>query len=1256
MYDLRQHTEEVTRGLEQSLPVLRAAELRLQGIAETKPYRLAYLLRRLTFDLIQGSKEEKRQVLGWLLSRLCGRQSPYKRLNNPLFDSAALISQVTETLTDTVSLLQRTLATLAPVPGPHNEPVPFASLAFRGPRGFSGCHLTPYRQLVRTAATLSPWAQRSPAPARVLTAFARLPRVRVLAMTPGTGAAIYAWLCTQTWPAWVLQTTDHDVAAFRGNSDPRLVCNFPAAVPWDVTWDVEVVPVANAVDSLEYAVLQWLVCPEAPFPGVTIDRALPPGDAAPLPSDALRVSRDVLPPLLVTTEPVPEQDWAWLQAAAMRNPGCYVVTALAAAGGMAVALPTYDRVLAVPEEQLEAYQKLAHALVTTPTAPQARAKQRAADCGKWLLAPEADGPLTPFLAPWGADRPVPAVWRCPQPGDWPGWQQQWVTDRAEVRTANLSSTMQRTGDVPAELRNGWIGLWVDRLDKGGLEGVVAHLATSLSQRGLQVRILCSLAGGHTAERLRAEGIPVMVFHGDEGKFTNYLRADPPVVLNSQYVHHFLHIPKALEIQTVEVIQNVYGFFSEERWGVEANLRAPSFAHFIAVSSLAKDYYVAHNVQLKPEAVTVVPNTVDYQRVDRVNRPFVEACLGFPTDECRFICVGTIEPRKNQLGVLRAFVTFCQQTPGCRARLMFVGSVMVPSYWEQLRAEMANASLPEGCVVEYEDFRADVLNLQAAADCCVVGAYLEGLSLAASEALALGKRLIHTQTGGAEELCADGLGIMVPNPGGEPMHIALATLYDQEPVPAFVPRLVEAFAGVYATSPAEQTTGERRSVFLRRLNGVLMTQGYLRVLATCARRPQPVRRARHTAGAVLLLCTRNVSYPNAELSLIANRAQAMHALTGSATHLLAFQAEGLLPHRQPAAVNAPYFRTEAFLSIPNLSRASNEMAAEVMQRAWSAYVPDKAPDVVVLSSWPHYLPAFRALLPCLQEFRQRTGARLVYDMHASVDEAWEYNLSLQGGEGYPFFKEIVQAEEDILNAMDGAFVVSHALRDYIGMRHYLEGPLQCFRIPCGVHTPFASPAQMRQARARWRRDLGIEERELIFVYSGGLGPWQMLEESLALFFGTWSQALQARLCIFTGERDAVLQHVRAMGYDESRLILRSFSPGDVVAALTSADVGLLFRQDNWTNRVAFPNKFSEYLAGGLVVLTTKALRDPAAILQDGAFGLAVDDVQALSLDAIQAVAAARQADLDTYYRRALAACQSTLSYEKNSQEFVDWLRH
>ena len=50
-------------------------------------------------------------------------------------------------------------------------------------------------------------------------------------------------------------------------------------------------------------------------------------------------------------------------------------------------------------------------------------------------------------------------------------------------------------------------------------------------------------------------------------------------------------------------------------------------------------------------------------------------------------------------------------------------------------------------------------------------------------------------------------------------------------------------------------------------------------------------------------------------------------------------------------------------------------------------------------------------------------------------------------------------------------------------------------------------------------------------------------------------------------------------------------------LTAYDVGVMLRDYKWTNRVAFPNKFSDYIASGLNLVLSKAVVDPYKIARE-----------------------------------------------------------
>ncbi len=71
-------------------------------------------------------------------------------------------------------------------------------------------------------------------------------------------------------------------------------------------------------------------------------------------------------------------------------------------------------------------------------------------------------------------------------------------------------------------------------------------------------------------------------------------------------------------------------------------------------------------------------------------------------------------------------------------------------------------------------------------------------------------------------------------------------------------------------------------------------------------------------------------------------------------------------------------------------------------------------------------------------------------------------------------------------------------------------------------------------------------------------------------------------------------------------LITVKPEDIPAYLAATDVGLLFRMDNlFTQTIASPIKFAEYLAAGLPVVATKGIGDTERIINQYKVGVIID---------------------------------------------------
>lgn len=164
---------------------------------------------------------------------------------------------------------------------------------------------------------------------------------------------------------------------------------------------------------------------------------------------------------------------------------------------------------------------------------------------------------------------------------------------------------------------------------------------------------------------------------------------------------------------------------------------------------------------------------------------------------------------------------------------------------------------------------------------------------------------------------------------------------------------------------------------------------------------------------------------------------------------------------------------------------------------------------------------------------------------------------------------------------GAIFVTEELRE---LHHERLGDRPTAVIPCAAHESyfFFDP----ELRSSTRAQLGYQENERVFVYSGSLTTYQCFEETLSLFAMAHAVDSRNRLLVLTPDIEGAqssLASLPAGSFQVHACMLE-----EVNAFLNAADVGFLLRQPIRTNHVASPTKFAEYGLAGLGVVTTEAV--------------------------------------------------------------------
>jgi glycosyltransferase involved in cell wall biosynthesis len=351
---------------------------------------------------------------------------------------------------------------------------------------------------------------------------------------------------------------------------------------------------------------------------------------------------------------------------------------------------------------------------------------------------------------------------------------RWKALREHPRASAAVSRAVETSDDPlrgpaapvSPAKSVRVGLVVSSLHHGGLEEVLALLAQTLPDHGMEPHVLCTRAGGEIATRLAAAGIDVRIARGRSAEWRAWATDVAPAVIST----HFAELPvieelTELGVPVFETVQNAYAWFSDQDWSREA-AKASLLTGTVASSDLVARYYARYT----QSSVTpyVIPNAVNPPRAAAVPREWARERLGFSSDVPLLVHLGRVTLQKNILGLLQAFEIVLGREP--RARLVMAGSMSDRAYVRRVRSR--HAALFRSGAVRMLPPQFHVGALLSAADVYVSNSFFEGWSVAASEAAWNGLPLVLSDCGSARELVGprDERGRVVPNPLGDPLEV------------------------------------------------------------------------------------------------------------------------------------------------------------------------------------------------------------------------------------------------------------------------------------------------------------------------------------------------------------------------------------------------------------------------------------------------------------------------------------------------------
>jgi glycosyltransferase involved in cell wall biosynthesis len=326
----------------------------------------------------------------------------------------------------------------------------------------------------------------------------------------------------------------------------------------------------------------------------------------------------------------------------------------------------------------------------------------------------------------------------------------------------LKRHKQPVPPAPDALR---IVIELNAFERGGLEKVVLDTAKTFDQQKfapliVSVGLLGALAEEARRAGLRVEGLPR---RNAERAYAALLDEWQPSLAVAHLSAFGYSLLAARRIPIVCVIHNVYAYFHQDQRRRFAD-EDRYVAHYISVSPKAT-LYATESLGVSPAKITTIPNGLDLDEIARRRaeaRPTDRARLGIAQADYVFLNVAAYNLHKGHhvmAAAMRRLVARRQDI-----RIVCVGNVVVPAHVAALRARLARDGLARHMLLPgYAD---NVGNLFAMADAFLLPSFVEGWSIAMNEAMAFGKPLLLTDTGGAAEVIEnDDIGILLPTEYG-----------------------------------------------------------------------------------------------------------------------------------------------------------------------------------------------------------------------------------------------------------------------------------------------------------------------------------------------------------------------------------------------------------------------------------------------------------------------------------------------------------
>ncbi len=195
----------------------------------------------------------------------------------------------------------------------------------------------------------------------------------------------------------------------------------------------------------------------------------------------------------------------------------------------------------------------------------------------------------------------------------------------------------------------------------------------------------------------------------------------------------------------------------------------------------------------------------------------------------------------------------------------------------------------------------------------------------------------------------------------------------------------------------------------------------------------------------------------------------------------------------------------------------------------------------------------------------------------------------------------------LKRSNKTITVSENLRKNLSV--YEKTDKKNFILPCNFNAePFRKLSL--EMRGGLRKQYGLEDR-IVLCYSGAFRVWQCISETLEVVIRLRKLNPAYFLCIYTN--DDTGPYKEKLDQLSGHYLIKGLKRTEVPAFLSMADAGFVLRANSLVNINSSPTKTSEYLAAGMMVITTQYAGDAPMQIKESGCGVVLPSLEITDRD-------------------------------------------